>query len=782
MIKYSTYFLILATLFWGCQQAKSPFTVSENGAYLFEADGGQYAIAAVSDDIIKVSYQDSITYGNRVYAPILTNYQAMDVAFTDSTVNLSTENVVARIKLQPFTVLFEDKLSGVKLREEMGYTRQADTTAFRFLLKEEEKVYGTGARALPLNRRGYAFQCYNQANYGYGMGAEYLNYSIPHVYSSEAYMLLIDNPAKAYFDIGKTEENIFEFASLGGNMAYYFINGNSFESLIQHYTELTGRQPLPPRWAFGHLQSRFGYRSAAQADSILNLALEAGYPVDAIILDIYWFGKELQDGKMGELSWDLDRWPQPKEMTANWAQKGVKTITVSEPFFTKKSKNYEYLDSNQLMGLDKNGQTMEMPNFYFGNAGLLDIFKPEARQWMWEQYKVQKAYGIDGWWVDLGEPEVHPDTMIHVNGFGREVHGVYGHEWTRMLYEGYAKDFPNERLFTLGRAGYAGSQRYGLLPWSGDVSRTWSGLQAQLPVMLGMGLSGIPYMHSDAGGFAGADRDSELYIRWMQFAVFSPVFRPHSNPDVPAEPVLWNEEVQRIMKSYLSLRYRMIPYNYTLGWRALATGMPFARPLFTAYEVSDTLSGQYLWGDALMIAPVTEPGKTTQSIFLPEGVWYDFWTNQTLEGGQMLERNLTLENIPVFARGGSLVTTTTAVSSTDDYSTEKLTLSYYLNGADFEASIYFDDGKTPGAYEKSQYQLLKAIVNDGEELLLSFEMEGDGYEGAPKQRMGAFEILGLAKEPSSVNNGADIDFIWDSGTGLLTFDAVIDTNKTIRIK
>lgn len=767
----------------GCQLATSPFAIDEQGAYVFKAEGGEYTIQAINESIIKVSYNDGKTYGDRIYGPVENlSFVDMTSEVDDNMVILSTADVKVEVTLKPFSIAFFDQQDGLKLSEETGFSRDGDTTSFRFKLQEEERIYGTGARALPQNRRGYAFQHYNQPNYGYGMGAEYLNYSIPHIYSSEQYMLFIDNPARSYFDIGKTEKDILDFSSVGGNMAYYFINGDSFDELMANYTTLTGRQPLPPLWAFGHLQSRFGYRNQGQADSILNLALEAGYPIDAIILDIYWFGEELQDGYMGDLDWDLEYWPTPKEMIQNWKDKGVKTITVSEPFFTKKSKNYAYLDENKLMGLDKDGTTFDMPNFYFGNGGLLDIFKPEAVDWIWGEYKRQKSYGIDGWWVDLGEPEMHPDAMIHANGLASEIHGVYGHNWAKMLYEGYAKDFPNERLFKLGRAGYAGSQRFGLLPWSGDVSRSWSGFQAQMPVMLGMGLSGIPYMHSDAGGFAGPDQDSELYIRWMQHSVFSPIFRPHSNPDVPAEPVLWNQEVQNIIKKYIDLRYQMLPYNYTTAWRALTTGQPFTKPLFTEYEVSDTIGNQYLFGDALMVAPVIQQGQTTKRIYLPAGTWFDYWTGQDYDGGRWVEMTLSLDEIPVFVRANHMIPTAPVAGSTDNYSTENLTLSYYLGNSDFESKVYFDDGKTKDAYSKGQYQLLTASVATNDGLTLSFSQEGDGYQDAPNQRTATFIIYGLTELPTSVSMGSNISYQWNEEEQILTFEAPISLSDDIIIK
>lgn len=775
-------FSFLAILFTSCRQSSKPFSVSDHQVS-FQAEGGTYTLAAISEDIIKVSYQDNRTYSDRVYAPILFEAIPMQIDNRDSVVSLSTSEVRVEVQLQPFHIQFYDLETGLKLSEEQGFIRKADTTSLRFLLRPEEAIYGTGARALPMDRRGYALPSYNQPNYGYGMGAEFLNYAIPHIYSSNQYMLLFDNPAKAVFDIGKTEEEVLDFSSLGGNMTYYFINGDSFEDLISEYTALTGRQPLPPLWAFGHLQSRFGYKTQSQADSILNLALEAGYPVDAIILDIFWFGEEVEDGKMGQLDWDRENWPDPEGMIAGWKEKGVKTITISEPFFTRKSENFDYLAENKLLATDSAGNTLTISDFYFGDGGLLDIFKPAAKDWIWEQYVEQKEEGVEGWWIDLGEPEKHPDTMYHVNGKATEIHGVYSHEWTKNMYEKYAQHYPNERLFKLGRAGYAGTQRYGLIPWTGDVSRSWSGLQAQIPAMLGAGVSGIPYMHSDAGGFAGPDKQPELYIRWIQYAVFTPVFRPHSNPDVPAEPVLWEKEVQDIVKPWVQLRYRMIPYNYTSGWKTMTTGMPMARPLFTEYELPETIEDQYLWGEALLVTPVLNPGVSAKSVYLPEGQWFDFWTNESYEGGQWMEIPVSLENIPVFVRAGHMIPFSPVFPNTEEYRTDSIELRYYVGSEGFTDEVYFDDGKTKEAYQKGSYQLLKTSYSIGEERrIIRFTMEGNGYEGAPSQRVATIKLIGLEARPQSVSAGEAIDFEWEEERKTVRFQINVSDGTELLIQ
>jgi alpha-glucosidase (family GH31 glycosyl hydrolase) len=780
------YLLALAFLFTACQ---SSVQITDSTSYLFKENrldiqtkGETYTVSAVDDNIIKVVYADSLVSGERVYGPVLTQNIKAELKQQDDVLYFSTANIELKITFDPVNFTFSDRATGVKLDEHNGFIQKEDVTVLDFKLSEDERIYGTGSRSIPQNRRGYKFQCFNQANYGYGVGADFLNYSIPVFLSSNKYMVLIDNPARAWFDIGTTNDEVLEFASKGGNTAYYFINGENYKDIMGNYAKLTGTQPIPPIWAFGNLQSRFGYRTQQEAETVVDKMLEAGYPMDALIIDLYWFGEELQDGKMGKLAWDTVNWPNPDEMIASFAEKGVKTITVSEPFFTRKSKNFQYLSDNKLLGLDTAGNTMTMPYFYFGDAGLIDIFKPEARNWFWQQYKREKERGIAGFWGDLGEPEVHPDDMVHVNGFGHEVHGVYGHEWVAMLYENYTKDFPNDRLFKLGRAGYAGSQRYGLIPWSGDVARDWSGFQAQNDVLLGMSLSGMPYMHSDAGGFAMHPRDSMLYIRWMQYCVFTPVFRPHGDPNAPSEPIFYHKKVQDIIKKSIKLRYAMLPYNYTLGWKSEQTGQPMAMPMFYEFEeqnISDTLSTQHMWGENLLVAPIWQKSEKIRDIYLPEGDWYNFNDLSYFTGGNFITVDVKDESIPAFARGGSFITLSGEIMNTKEYQGDMLEVYYFLTKKNSIASgeVYFDDGKLKGAYAKGKYELLLLEGQQEEgKTTVSFSVEGDGYEGTPEYRTINLKVVGLEEKPEAVMvNEMNTEYKWENS--ILIIKGLTTTEK-----
>ena len=416
------------------------------------------------------------------------------------------------IRKSPFQLLFL-KNGKVILSESDGYFKGKKSEGFRFQLDPEEKIYGAGFRTTPLNRRGYRYELYNQAHYAYNHNSPNLNFSVPFVVSSQGYGLLFDNAPKGWLDLDAFQKNVMEFSSIGGTMSYYVIVEPNSDSLMQEYGNLTGFQPMPPRWALGNLQSKFGYKTQAEAEAIVDQLIEAGYPLDAIIIDLYWFGLGVHNHfYMGDLDWYAESWPEPEKMIQRFKDKGVKTILITEPFILQESKNWKMANESRLMGTTKKGDTFVIQDFWFGLGGLIDIFNPEARKWFWEQYRKQNEIGVAGWWGDLGEPEKHPSAMQHVIGSADEVHNIYSHYWHKMLWDYYGNEYPEVRLFNLNRSGFAGSQRYSVYPWSGDVSRDWNGFQVQPRAVLGMTLSGFSYMHSDLGGFAMGEPDEELYL------------------------------------------------------------------------------------------------------------------------------------------------------------------------------------------------------------------------------------------------------------------------------
>jgi alpha-glucosidase/oligosaccharide 4-alpha-D-glucosyltransferase len=679
---------------------------------------------------------------------------------------LATGGIAVSIDKQPFRISYAYKGRPL-IGEKLGYTRADGMEALEFALDGDEALYGAGARAVGMNRRGNRFKLYNKAHYGYGSRSEQLNFAIPMALSSKRYAIHFDNPQVGYLDFDSRKDGTLRYEVGGGRKTYQVVAGDSWADIMSAYTSLTGRQPLPPRWAFGNFASRFGYKSEAETRATVDKFIAEKIPLDAIVLDLYWFGKDIK-GTMGNLAWDRDTFPHAEQMMADLKKKGVKTVVITEPFVLTTSKRWQEAVERHALATDAHGKPYTY-DFFFGNTGLVDLYKPEGRDWLWGIYKGLKQGGVAGWWGDLGEPEVHPSELRHAGAAADEVHNVYGHDWARLLAEGYRKEFPNERPFILMRAGYSGSQRFGLVPWSGDVSRSWGGLQSQVEIALQMGMQGLAYMHSDLGGFAGAVLDDELYVRWLQYGVFQPVFRPHAQDDVPPEPMFRDEPAKALAREAVRLRYAMLPYNYTTAFDNNQTGMPLMRPVL--FEEPDGnaagVSSTYLWGQDFLVAPVIEAGATRKAVYFPVkgSTWFDFYTGKPHHGGILEAVPVVPEHIPVFVRAGAFVPMAKVVRSTDDYSTRDIDLHYYHDASVASAAgkLYDDDGETAGAYEQGKYEIVSFAGKFGDgRLEIGIDTE-TGKQYRPMARTFALKVHGATTRPRAVTvDGRRSNFRWDA--------------------
>jgi len=651
--------------------------------------------------------------------------------------------IYLKVLKSPFQILYFNKNNELITSEKRGYFKSyhnplesvkgnfpyEKTEKIEFNLTADEILYGAGARALGMNRRGKRLPLYNRAQYGYQTYAELMNFTIPVVISSKKYMLHFDNPSIGYLDLDSKKNNSLTYETISGRKTYQVIIGDSWEKLIENYTELTGKQPLPPRWALGNFSSRFGYHSQQETEATIAKYKEDNIPVDAIILDLYWFGKTVQ-GTMGNLEVDKDSFPDMKGMVSRLKEKGVKTVLITEPFILSTSSKWNEADKKQVLAKDTIGNSAKY-DFYFGNTGIVDIYKKEGREWFWNIYKEILGYGVKGLWGDLGEPEVLPSWV----NFGEkkkadEIHNIYGHDWAKLIFKGYQKDFPTERPFILMRAGYSGSQRFGMIPWSGDVSRSWGGLQSQPEISLQMGIQGLGYMHSDLGGFAGANLDDNLYVRWLQYGVFQPIFRPHAQEDVASEPVFRSDFAKKHAKKAIELRYKMLPYNYNLAFENNQKGIPLMRPIF--FEEDDqklmTTSSTYLWGKDFLVTPILKDSiKNTEVVFPNNANWFNFYFDEEKnEGGQTKTVKVKQKAIPTYVRGGVIIPLTKVVQTTDNYNGNYLELHYWFDDSvkESERTIYNDDGLTANALENGAYELLE-FEADIEKKYLEIDLEAE---------------------------------------------------------
>lgn len=700
----------------------------------------------------------------------------------NDTIHYSTNGISVVIVKEPFQILYTYKNNSL-ISEKRGYIKTDTTEVLEFNLDKNEVLYGGGARALGMNRRGNRLELYNKAHYGYETRSELLNYTLPLVASSKKYLLHFDNAPIGFVDLDSKKNNTLQYETISGRKTYQLIAGSDWPSILNNYTDLTGKQPMPPRWALGNFASRFGYHSQSEVETVVSKFKKDSIPLDAVVLDIYWFGKNIK-GHMGNLEFLTDSFPRPKKMINDFRKKGIKTILVTEPYVLSTSKKWKEAVEKTVLATKAKGEAYQY-DFYFGNTGLIDIFKPEGKQWFWDIYKKYTHIGIAGWWGDLGEPEVHPSDLQHATGSANEVHNIYGHQWASLLHEGYQKDFPNQRPFILMRSGAAGSQRFGMIPWSGDVNRSWGGLKVQPEIALQMGMQGLGYMHSDLGGFAGGKTfDAELYTRWLQYGVFQPIFRPHAQEHIAPEPVFHDDITKAVAKKAIELRYQLLPYNYTLAYENHTKGLPLMRPLLffepdntTVFENDKT----YLWGNDFLVSPITEAGVTQQEIYFPKGSnWIDFYTKKVYEGGKTYGVSVVIDHIPLFVRSGAFIPMAKLIQTTDDYDLANFYLHYYYKGegATTKSQLYHDDGKTPKAFEKGKYELLSFEAESdkrGTILKLSKKI-GQNFESKDKKMK--LIVHNLNTKPSKLKlDGKKVEFSWNNEKKHLTVPIFWEANK-----
>jgi oligosaccharide 4-alpha-D-glucosyltransferase len=705
-------FLLISTISFAQNANRTYINYKDaNNVLEINTSDGQYLIKAYSEKIVETSFiPKGEAFNPASHAVVLVPKTGISqTSENHSKILFTTAGLVVSIQKSPFKISYLYKTKEI-LSEKNGYTKKDSSEVLDFNLDATEILYGGGSRALGMNRRGNRLQLYNRAHYGYADRAELLNFCLPIVMSSKLYALHFDNAPIGYLDLDSKKDNTLAYETISGRKTYQVIVGDSWTDLVSNYTDLTGTQPMPARWTLGNFSSRFGYHTQAELEKTIKRFEDDKIPVDAIILDLYWFGKSIQ-GTLGNLEWDKETFPNPDKMIADLNAKGIKTILITEPFIIKGTKKWQEAVDKKVLATDKTGSAAEF-DFYFGHTGIVDVFKPQGKDWFWNIYKNYVSQGVGGWWGDLGEPEAFPSKAITAAGKADEVHNIYGHNWAKMVFDGYQKDFPNQRPFILMRSGYSGSQRYGIIPWSGDVSRSWDGLKSQPEIALEMGMQGIGYMHSDLGGFAGDYFDNELYTRWLQYGVFQPIFRPHAHEDVAAEPVYKDIVTKAKAKTQVELRYQMLPYNYTLAFENNQKGTPLMRPLFFEEPANVKLlnsSETYLWGNDFLVTPITKAGTKTTVVYFPKNNnWFDFYSDKKYIAGTTGNVMVVEDHLPIFVRGGAFIPMIKTISNTSKYSLANFDLHFYYDAKTTKSSgqLYNDDGTTPNNFEKGAYEIL----------------------------------------------------------------------------
>lgn len=653
------------------------------------ANGTTLAFEACSDGSIRFEAK-----GKKSYAPVKEFELKRKPAATDFTKNSDGTYQWNNYCLKPAEngyVLFYDgkELYSSVFSEDKKLLKELRNW------KTATEFYGFGEASRKVSLRNQSFTIYNESKYG------------DHAYVFIPFYITNENTA-VYYNAGGKDKIYFQdgqdsqlYRSEYKRIECFVGQNNSAKEAVQKFYAETESSCMLPKWAFGYIQSKYGYKNSEEVTELVNEFEKRNIPLSAVVLDLYWFKR------MGDISWTSKDYSDYKEMDAQMESKGVKLITITEPFFTTESENYKELESIGLLCKDKSGKIAVWRDWWCLDDKEGSVFNPlgkKAAAFMGKKYAAMLDSGIEGFWTDLGEPEKVPETLKYGKYNEIDFHNYYNYYWSKALYEGVHSLKPDTRLFILSRSAGTGSGKFNVSVWSGDVSVSWPSLANQIAYGINAGLSGLAYWGSDVGGFVQPESPAELYVRWQQFGAFTPVYRAHGT--AAREPWIHTEKEERIVGDLIRTRTKLLPYIYSTA-RQTMQGIPMMRPMF--YEDKATpaefVNSQFMFGDSILVAPVVKEAAATteRELYLPKGNWYNFYTMEKVSAaeGKSITVKTTIENIPVYIKEGAIIPA------------EQNNINYIFvipaEGVENSFTLYNDDGITEqyknGNYSETTFTL-----------------------------------------------------------------------------
>ncbi len=720
-------------------------------------------VTVLAPDLVRIRLAPTGTFGpDRSWAVVKTEWssQPPDVSNAMEELRIKTSQLQVVLKKRPLRLSFYSATGDLINKDEDRKGMAWDGSAVRVWkdMPQSEHYYGFGEKAGSLNRKDKHMTMWNSDIPAYKADTDPLYQSIPFFYGinrGKAYGIFFDNTYRSSFDMGKESRASYSFGAENGELNYYFFYGPDPKTILQRFTELVGRMPLPPRWSLGYQQCRWSYYPEARVRELAKTFRSKRIPADVIYLDIdYMDGYRI-------FTWNKQHFPDPKRMIDDLARDGFKIAVIVDPGIKVDTAYHTYRTGRE------GGHFLKYPDgreyvgkVWPGECAFPDFSSAAGRKWWGDHFDVLTSAGVRGFWNDMNEPSVfdvpaktvdldviHDDEGLQTSH--AKNHNVYGLQMTMATYDGVRALRPNERPFLLTRASYAGGHRYSAA-WTGDNIASWEHLEMAVPMMLNLSISGQPFVGSDIGGFIGSP-DGELFARWLQLGVFSPLMRAHTVVNsADQEPWSYGEKFEEVNRKTIELRYTLLPYIYNAMVRASETGVPPLRPLLFEFPEDEHVqwnATEFMFGDDLLIAPVLWPGQTKRELRLPKGMWYDFWTGKMLEGGKHITVDAPLERIPVFVRAGAILPTQQVVQYTDQAPIDPLTLTVYA-GKNMNSVYYEDDGWT-FEYERGVFlrrTVSQSVHNGAMEVRLS-KVEGT-YTPSPRNLV--IRIVGYDKQASVV--------------------------------
>ena len=685
-------------------------------------------ISVLSDHIIRIRYstdghfEHDFSYAiSNKFVPITEN---VEQKIHLDHIEIVTNAVILHINKLDSKLTFTDIAGKIICRDERGFHweehRQYGGNVVKMskVVKEGEHFYGMGDKTMHLNLRGRRVTNWAMDTYGFKKEEDPIYKAIPFytaIHSEIGYGIFFDNTFKAHFDFGSERRSVTSFWAEGGEMNYYFIFGPELIDVTRRYTQLTGTPELPPLWSLGYQQSKWSYYPHTKVKEVTNKLRSNLIPCDAIYLDI-----DYMDG-FRCFTWDKEKFPEPKAMISELKKNGFKTVVIIDPGI-KIDENYAVYNEaieNNYFCRRADGPFMK-GKVWPGDCYFPDFTNPKVRKWWSGLFQeLIEEIGVRGVWNDMNEPalfeingKTFPDDVRHdFDGnpcSHRKAHNVYGMQMARATFKGVKKYNSGQRPLVITRSAYSGAQRYASA-WTGDNIASWEHLWIATMQCQRMSTSGFSFVGSDIGGFIDHPTP-ELFVRWMQLAVFHPFFRTHSSGDHgEQEPWSFGEDALKIIRTYIELRYTLLPYIYTAFHQYVNEFTPMLKPI-SMFDQSDqdTLYrvDEFLMGDHILVCPVLEPNAKSRYVYLPKGKWYNYWTNKVFEGGKEILAEAPLEQIPLYIREGAVIPFYPVMQYVGEKPVDQLTIKVYYGGESLNSYLYEDSGDGYD-YEKGIYNRKK---------------------------------------------------------------------------
>ncbi len=675
---------------------------------------GAMRLDVCTPSIIRVRYSPDGTFSDQPNAVVIKRTWAavpFDVKPAEKEVTLTTSELAVSINRSDSVITYRHGRGQPLLTE--GPKQMTPATVNGEATHHAEdvfKIYGSeeGLYGLGQHQAGV----WNYRGDSVDLSQENTEIAVPMLLSSKGYGLFWNNTS-----VSKVNNRFVHYLYVTSQVAdaidYYFLYGPEFDKIIAGHRELTGTAPLFGKWAYGFWQCKNKYQSQTEILGVAHKYRALHIPLDNIVQDWFWWTKT------GEFVFNKN-YPDAPAMVEDLHRHHVHLMVSIWPFFYPGTPTYEDMDKRGYF-IDRT----KVESFHPKGTAVYDAFNPEAREYYWKLVN-QSLFkiGVDAWWMDTTEPEtegVEENVLLtnKVDGgkvSGARVANLFPLMTTTAVAEGQRAASDQKRVFILSRSAFAGIQRNGVTAWSGDVLADFETYKRQIPAALSYSVSGLPYWTSDIGGFMiGRPNDPayrELFVRWFQFGAFCPIFRVHGTRTTN-ENELWSygPEAQKILTSYDKLRYRLLPYIYSLAWQVTkASGTPM-RPLIMDFPGDPrvlNIGDEYMFGPAILVSPMTEQGATTRHLYLPRdqkgALWSDFWTGAATAGGKTMDAAAPLDRLPLFVRAGSIIPMGPDIEYAAEKPADPLELRVYA-GADADFTLYEDENDTYN-YEKGVYSTI----------------------------------------------------------------------------